>query len=279
MNAWLIAEFTLREALRRRIVLAAAIVTIGFVGLYALGVWFGFREIQADPDLGSLEQRAIVGVMLSGGMWSLNFVVSLLAIFLAVGSISGEVAQGTLHAVMARPIRRWEIVLGKFVGQTLMIAVFVAVASAAMLGAVRLITGELAARAWIAPFLMLLAAIVLIGITIAGSARFGTLVNGVMVFTLYTAALIGGVIEQIGVFLDSVVMFDIGVGTSLFMPTRALWDMASAQFAPPGSSALNITAGPFGSLNGPSGWMLLVAGLHVIFMLAIAVRVFQRRDL
>ncbi len=279
MNAWLIAEFTLREALRRRIVLAAAIVTIGFLGLYTLGVWFGFRDIQADADLGSLERRALVGVLLSGGMWSLNFIVSLLAIFLAVGSISTEVAQGTLHAVMARPVRRWEIVLGKFVGQTLMLAMFVAVSSSAMMGAVRLITGELAARAWIAPFLMLFAAIVLIGITIAGSARLDTLVNGVTVFTLYSAALIGGVIEQLGVFLDSVVMFDIGVGTSFFMPTRALWDMASAQFTPPGSSTLNITAGPFGSLNGPSGWMLLVAGLHVTLMLAIAMQIFHRRDL
>ncbi len=279
MKALLIAEVTLREALRRRIVLAAAIVTLGFVALYTVGVWFGFRELQADPDMGALEQRAIVGVLLSGGMWSLNFVVSLLAIFLAVGSISGEVAQGTLHAVVARPARRWEIVLGKFAGQTLMMAGFVAVSSAAMLGAVRLITGQLAERAWIAPFLMLFAAIVLIGITTAGSARFGTLVNGVTVFTLYAAALVGGVIEQIGVFLDSVVMFDIGVGTSFFMPTRALWDMASAQFAPPGSSALSIDAGPFGSLNGPSGWMLLVAGVHVVLMLAIAVRVFQRRDL
>ena len=97
MNVWIITEFTLREALRRRVILAAGVVTFGFLVLYAVGVWFGWRDLQTDADITGITHAAIVGLMLQGGMWSLNFVASLLAIFLAVGAISREIAQGTMH--------------------------------------------------------------------------------------------------------------------------------------------------------------------------------------
>jgi len=244
-----------------------------------VGVWFGYRDISTDSDLTASMERVIVGFMLQGGMWSLNFVASLLAIFLAVGSISGEIDQGTMHAVAARPVRRSSIVLGKFLGNLLLLTVFIGISTAVMIAVVAIITGQFAARAWTAPFAMLFAAAVLLAVTIAGSTRLGTLANGVVVFTLYAVALVGGVIEQIGNFLDNPVTFDIGIATSVLLPTRALWDLAGAQLAQQSGSTTGMTGGPFSSLNPPSGWMLLVAGVYLVLALAYAVRAFQRRDI
>ncbi len=279
MNLWVVADHTLREAVRRRVVLAAAVVIGGFLALYAVGVWFGYRDISNDPNLTASMRQVIAGFMLQGGMWSLNFVASLLAVFLAVGSISGEIDQGTMHAVAARPVRRAQIVLGKFLGNLMLLTVFIGVSTSIMIATVAIITGQYPERAWLAPFVMLFAAAVLLAVTIAGSTRFGTLANGVVAFTLYAVALVGGVIEQIGGLLENPVTFDIGIATSVLLPTRALWDLASAQLAQESASMTNLTAGPFGSLNPPSGWMLLVATLHVLAMLAYAIRAFQHRDI
>ena len=279
MSLWIVADHTLREAVRRRVVLAAAVVIGGFLALYGVGVWFGYRDISTDPDLTASMQRVIVGFMLQGGMWSLNFVASLLAIFLAVGSISGEIDQGTMHAVAARPVRRCYIVLGKFLGNLLLLTVFIGISTAVMIAVVAIITGQFAERAWTAPFAMLFAAAILLAVTIAGSTRLGTLANGVVVFTLYAVALVGGVIEQIGNFLDNPVTFDIGIATSVLLPTRALWDLAGTQLAQQSASTTGMTGGPFSSLNPPSGWMLLVAAVYLVLALAYAVRAFQRRDI
>ena len=235
MNLWVVADHTLREAVRRRVVLAATVVIGGFLALYAVGVWFGYRDISTDPNLTVSMRQVIAGFMLQGGLWSLNFVASLLAVFLAVGSISGEIDQGTMHAVAARPVRRAHIVLGKFLGNLMLLTVFIGVSTAIMIATVAIITGQYPARAWLAPFGMLFAAAVLLAVTIAGSTRFGTLANGVVAVTLYAVALVGGVIEQIGGLLDNPVTFDIGIATSVLLPTRgALGPRQRA--ASPGSS-------------------------------------------
>ena len=279
MNVWIITEFTLREALRRRVMLAAGVVTFGFLVLYAVGVWFGWRDLQTDADITGITRAAIVGLMLQGGMWSLNFVASLLAIFLAVGAISGEIAQGTMHAVAARPVRRAEIVLGRYLGYVLMLAGFIGISSAAVIVTVALITGQVGGRVWATPLLMLFGAAILLAITVAGSARFGTLANGVVVFSLFATGLMGGVIEQIGGFLDNPVMFDIGIATSILLPSRAMWELASSQLAADTSAASAFAAGPFGSFNPPSAWMLLVGAVYLAAMLGLALRTFGRRDI
>ena len=277
MSTHLIAFFTLREALRRRVVLAAALLTLGYLVLYGVGVWFGYRDLQETQGGPPGLTEGVVGLMLVGGLWSLNFIASVLAVFISVGALSGEIDQGTLHAIAARPVRRSEIVLGKFLGFTLMLAVFIGVSASLMILIVAVITGEVVGASWSGPLLMLLAAMILIGLALAGSSRLSPLPNGVIVFTLYSTALIGGVIEQIGDVLESAVMFNIGIFSSVLIPTRAIWDMASAQLAT-GGFAGELSAGPFGASNPPSGWMLLVAALHLALTVGFALRAFERRD-
>ncbi len=55
---------------------------------------------------------------------------SLLAAWAAADSVAGEVKSGTILAVMARPLRRWEFLAGKYLGVLMLMAVYVV----AMLG-------------------------------------------------------------------------------------------------------------------------------------------------
>jgi len=51
---------------------------------------------------------------------------SLLAAWSAADAVAGEMKSGTILAVMARPVRRWEFLLGKYLGVQLLMVVYVA---------------------------------------------------------------------------------------------------------------------------------------------------------
>jgi ABC-type transport system involved in multi-copper enzyme maturation permease subunit len=50
---------------------------------------------------------------------------SLLAAWSAADTVAGEMKSGTILAVMARPVRRWQFLLGKYLGVQLLMAVYV----------------------------------------------------------------------------------------------------------------------------------------------------------
>ena len=50
---------------------------------------------------------------------------SLLAAWAAADSVAGEMRTGTILAVMARPLRRWEFLAGKYLGVMILMAVYV----------------------------------------------------------------------------------------------------------------------------------------------------------
>jgi len=72
---------------------------------------------------------------------------SLLAAWAAAGSVGSEMESGTILAVMARPLRRWHFLAGKYLGVLMLIAVYVV----GMLGVTLLLTwlgGQLLHAPW-----------------------------------------------------------------------------------------------------------------------------------
>jgi ABC-type transport system involved in multi-copper enzyme maturation permease subunit len=63
------------------------------------------------------EITAVLGIMSGFG--------SLLAAWAAADAAASEVRSGTILAVLARPVRRWEFLLGKFLGVMAMMAIYV----------------------------------------------------------------------------------------------------------------------------------------------------------
>ena len=59
------------------------------------------------------------------GLYAVHFLSSFLALFLSVGAISSEIDSGTLHAVLARPIRRADVVVGRWLAYAGLIGVYV----------------------------------------------------------------------------------------------------------------------------------------------------------
>jgi ABC-type transport system involved in multi-copper enzyme maturation permease subunit len=71
------------------------------------------------------EMRQVVMGDIAAVMGLVSGVGSLLAAWAAADAVSNEMKSGTILAVMARPVRRWEYLLGKYLGVQLLMLVYV----------------------------------------------------------------------------------------------------------------------------------------------------------
>lgn len=106
---------------------------------------------------------------------------------------------------------------------------------------------------------------------------FSTLANGVMVFGLYGIAFLGGWIEQIGSFIENQTAVNIGIISSLIIPSEALWKRAAYEMESPLVRALGFS--PFSAPTVPSPAMVGYAIVYAILALILAIHQFNRRDL
>ena len=86
----------------------------------------GLLAMRAMRNTANAEQMQAAVLPLIGSMMALvSGFGSLLAAWSAADALSSEMRSGTILAVMARPVRRWEFVLGKYLGVQMMMLVFV----------------------------------------------------------------------------------------------------------------------------------------------------------
>jgi ABC-type transport system involved in multi-copper enzyme maturation permease subunit len=203
----------------------------------------------------------------------------MLAVLTSVDTIAGEIASGTIQTIVTKPLRRWQVVVGKWLGLALMLSVFTVVMCAALLLIVKLDAGYMPNNPVTAIGLIVLEGLVVLTLSILGGTRLSTLTNGVVVFMLYGLAFIAGWIEQIGSVLRSDAAVNVGIVVSLIMPSESMWKRAAYLMQPPFLRELGFSATPFGAASAPSEAMVVYTALYVVIALAVAVRWFGRRDL
>jgi len=268
-----IAHLTWLEARRRRIVLAALICGIGFVVVYAIAVYFMNRSFSTA----GLQRQLQLQLLTLVGLYAVNFLVAALAVMLPVDTPSGEMASGVMQTIASKPVRRAEIVLGKWLVYGLMNAGYIVIMAGGVVLVMRVITGFAQQRIAGAFGLMVLEATVLLSITIVGGVRFSTVTNGIVAFALYGVAFIGGWIEQVGVVVGNATARYIGTAISLVSPPDAMWRLAVYALPPPFMRTVQL--GPFSPASVPSSAMVWWAMGYIIVALALAIRGFQKRAL
>jgi ABC-type transport system involved in multi-copper enzyme maturation permease subunit len=274
-NVLTITWLTFHEARRRRMVLVALALGAAFLVLYLIGFSLIIREIRRE-DEGDFGLRFGYNLLLMAGFYVIHFLTVMLAIFSSVDTISGEIASHTIHAIVTKPVRRWQVILGKWLGYAVMIIVYLALLAGGVLLGVYALVGYLPPNAAQGAALLILEALVLFSLSLLGGTRFSTLTNGVMLFMLYGVAFIGSWVEQIGSMLQSPAAVRIGVITSLLMPVEVMWRRIAYVMQP---SFLRQVPTPFGSMSAPSVAMVLYAAIYALVMLGLAMRAFSRRDL
>ena len=282
MSIFTIARLTFREASRRKILLAGLLLGLAFLLVFGLGFHFILQEAELSMGpSGMLQLNEIYNFLLMAGMYVVNFLTVMMTVLTSVDTISGEIASGSIQTVAAKPVRRWEIVMGKWLGFAGMVALYLLLMGGGVMAFIYLRAGYMAPHAWQALLLMLLNMLILLSVSLLGGTRLSTLANGVLVFGLYGVAFIGGWIEQIGSALPNQAVgqtaTNIGVITSLILPSEALWKRAAHELQSPLVSALGFSPFSYGSY--PSNTMVVYAIIYLLVITTLVVVSFKNRDL
>lgn len=228
-----IAALTLREASRRRVLVALAVLT---VALLALSGW-GFSRLAAESDFGELttgQARLIASQLLNLVMFGMSLIAALGTAFLAGPTLSGETESGIALSVLARPIRRSAVLLGKWLGLVVFGTGFVVVAGLAQCLVV-LATVDYWPPQPVAGLALLAAqTIVLLTLGLLLATVVSPMASGVVAVGLFGATWIAGVVGGIGKALGNDGVAAVGTVSRMLMPTDGLWRGAMHAFQDPG---------------------------------------------
>ena len=280
MGTFVIARLTFSEASRRRILLAALLLGVLFLAVYGIGFYFITQEAGRSGRSQQIIPNEVSNFLMLAGLYVVNFLTIMMTVLTSVDTISGEINSGTIHTLMSKPINRWEVVLGKWLGFAGMLSLYLLLMAGGVILLVYLLAGYLPPHPERALLLMELNALLLLTVSLMGGTILSTLANGVLVFGLFGLAFIGGWIEQIGTFLPGSTgqtAQNVGIITSLILPSEALWRRAAFEVQSPLISAFGFS--PFTSSSQPSVFMIGYAVLYLLLMFALAVRQFNHRDL
>ena len=278
MSAFVIARLTFREAGRRKILLAAFLLGLVYLVIYGVGFYYVNQDTtRSQFGPGIIELNQIRNFLFMAGLYVVNFLTVMMAVLTSVDTLSGEIASGTIHTLVSKPLQRWEIVLGKWLGFVGMLTLYLLLMAGGTIVLVYLISGYLAPNVLRGLVFLWMNAVLLLGVSLAGGAVLSTLANGVLVFGLYGIAFVGGWIEQIGSLIQNQTAVNVGIISSLIIPSEALWKRAAFEMQSPLVSALGFS--PFTAASMPSQIMVLYGLIYAVFALWLAIRLFTRRDL
>lgn len=279
----IVAGFALRESVRRRVFVVVALLTVGFLGLYGLGVWNVSDEVN---EFGGFEQGVdgdtIAGATLLGlSMFATLFLGAILAVFLTLNAVRGDAERGLLQPLIVRPLGRATFLLGRFAAAAGVCAAYTAFVFLASVVITNLFIDWWPDRL-LAPMLQMAVAVtVLAALALAGSVLLASTANGIAIFMLFGAGLTAGLLGQIGEALSSDTLQNVSRVTSWVLPFEAHYQNALSEITADtfGFTRYAINLGPFGGAQ-EFGWLLWP--FTVLYLTAIAFTAlwaFRRRDL
>ena len=277
-----IAALTLREASRRRVMLAVVGLT---VVLLALSGW-GFSRVAAESGgsaLTSGETRLTASILLNLVMFGFSLIAALGTAFLAGPTLAGETESGIALSVLARPIRRSDFLLGKWVGLAAFGSGFVVIAGLAQCLVVRATTDYWPPRPANALALLACQTVVLLTLAVLLSTAISPMASGVVAVGLFCTTWVAGVVGGIGATLGNDSVARVGKVSRVLLPTDGLWRGAMNAFQDP--SALTQfgdeggQAFPFLSPAPLTAAYLAWAAVWVAMVWGLAATSFLRKDL
>jgi ABC-type transport system involved in multi-copper enzyme maturation permease subunit len=254
-----------RESVRDKVMYSLVAFAILLIGTsYLLGQLTAGQDLKMMKDLG-LSSIAIFGLFMS--------------VFIGIGLVSKEVERRSVYALLAKPIRRADLVLGKYLGLVLTLVVNVAVMTIALYAVLAYVgwgENEYAKAARevqpLDPAILKAVALTLIQLMIvtATAIFFSTFSTPIL-----SAALTLGV-YVVGYFSTDLRNFDQAVNSPVAVAlARGLY------YVLPNLSAFDVSAQVVHGL--PVGWRYMAVtsaygAVYITILLVISATIFSRRD-
>ncbi|GAC1319107.1 MAG: hypothetical protein NVS2B16_22730 [Chloroflexota bacterium] len=284
-----IARLTLREASRRRLLLAVAFLTL-VVALLSAWAFHHLLTIASCGQNGAsyacspATQKVIASTLLILLAFMFSFVLALGAAFIAAPSIANDVESGIALAMLPRPIRRSDVVLGKWLGLAVLLALYAGLSCGIEFVIAQVAVNYVPPHPILAIVYIVAEALVVLTLTLAGSTRLPSMTCGIIVFVLFGMSWIAGIAGEIGATFHSSSIQNVGTVSSLLLPTDGLWRGAVYSLEPLATIMIQsevraASANPFFVSTPPTTAYLVWAVAWVVAILAIANLSYYRREL
>lgn len=277
------AKLTLRESLRKKVVLVLLGLTVLVIVLSAVGMSRLVNTGLAGSSPGDI--RAAISFVLILIMFAYSFVLALSAVFFTVPAIAGDLETGTALAILSRPVSRAHLLLGRWLGLVVLTAAYVAVASSAEFLVVRVVTGYSPPHPLMFIFYMTAETVVILTLALLVSTRLAPVAGGVIVLGSFMLAWMGGVAISLGRQFSVQALETGGTVTRLMLPSDGMWKGAAYSLEPAALLATARAQGadgianfPFFSLSPPAGSYLAWTAGWILAILWLAIWSFNRRE-
>ncbi len=275
-----VAALTLQESARRRVLRSLVVMT---VILLALSAW-GFSRLDAEfGGLTSGEAKVAGSTVLNLVMFGLSLIAALGTAFLAGPTVAGEIESGIALAVLARPIRRAAVLVGKWLGLVAFGSGFVAVAGLAQLLIVRFTVDYWPPQPVTGLALLAAQTTVLLTLAVLLSTAVSPMASGVVAVGLFGTTWVAGVVGGVGDAFGNDAVGRVGAVSRILLPTDGLWRGAMHGFQDPSAllefGGADAVAFPFLSAAPLTVAYLAWAAVWVAMVWALAATSFVRKNL
>jgi ABC-type transport system involved in multi-copper enzyme maturation permease subunit len=251
-----VAVNTFREAVRDRV-----LYNLIFFALLMMGAAILVGQISVG-----IERIVIVNL----GLSSISIFGIIMAIFIGVGLVYKEIEKRTLYSLLAKPIKRWEFIVGKFGGLLLTLAVNTTFMLLGLFVALLYVSRHLERADWgiveAAYFILLQLAL------ITALALFFSCFSSPMLSTLFT----------LGIYIAGVFSKDIREIGALTKSPVVEWICKAIYYVLPNFHNFNVIAlaGHGEPIPASLLWQnTLYAALYVLILLLASAAVFSGRNL
>jgi ABC-type transport system involved in multi-copper enzyme maturation permease subunit len=283
---WTIARLTVAEAARRRILWVLLGLTLFSVAITTWGVERLVTLAREGGGTSELEIQVAVSQILILVAFMFSFVLAMTAAFLGAPAVAADLESGVAHAMLARPIRRAEFLVGRWLGLSVIVVAYAAGSGLLEMAAVRLVSGYLPPEPFLAVAFLSAQAVVLLTLAVLLSTRLPAIASGAVCVVAFGLGWMAGVFAGLGRYLDAGPLVAVAEASRWLLPTDGLWRGTVFGLEPPavvlvatGAGGPAAQANPFFAAAPPPAPFVAWSVVWIVLVMALAALSLARRDL
>jgi ABC-type transport system involved in multi-copper enzyme maturation permease subunit len=280
-----IAALTVREVARRRILWVLLVLSVASVVLVGWGVE-RLVTIARSGGADELEIRIGVSQVLIMVAFMFSFVLAMSAAFLAAPAIASDVETGTVQAMLARPMRRADLVIGRWLGLAIVVVAYAVLSGLLAIAVVDLVSGHMPPEPLVAVGFLAFQALAVLTLALALGTRFPAIAAGAVTVVVFGLGWFAGVLGNVAIAFNAAPLAGGMDVVRAIIPTDGLWRGVVYGLEPPlvllmaaGRDTQAMQANPFFASTPPPLGFVLWGGAWILLVLAVAVALFDRREL
>ena len=252
MRIWTMALNTFKETIRNRVMVNILLFAIGLILLsLVIGDWSIYQQVKVIKDFG-LSAMSIFGL--------------LIAIFIGIRLMIQELEQRTIYVIASKPIHRWEIVVGKYLGLAITLAVNVILMSLALAGTNLIIESRIDFGLAPAILLIYVEILLIVGFALLFSSLTSPTLSAIFTMVIFVIGHLSGFLR------DYVQLY----------PDRGFhWFLKLIYYITPNLENLNLKMAVVENLDRPPHAVIygLLYGVgYIIILLLLTTAIFRRKD-